>query len=113
MSDTPRTDAYFTARCVKDQNHWAAFARELERELAEARRLIEMQKESLRLIKEKHGLGDRHVMRELKEQRDRLAEALEKIIQIAPSSGPLWFGSHAIHAAREALAAVKGDPDES
>lgn len=34
---TPETDAYFKATAVKDCNHWASFARTLERERNEAR----------------------------------------------------------------------------
>ena len=39
MSETPRTDAYRAAKANKSQDNWAAFARELERELASERAL--------------------------------------------------------------------------
>jgi len=53
------------------------FARQLERELAEAREIAEMQKETMRQLREQYGIGERNVMRELRQQRDTLAEALE------------------------------------
>jgi hypothetical protein len=51
----------------------------LERELAEARELAEMQKETMQQMREQYGIGERNVMRELKQQRDRLEEALMRI----------------------------------
>jgi uncharacterized membrane protein YccC len=81
------------------------FARQLERELAEAREIVEMQKETMRQMREKYGLGERNVMRELKQQRDTLADALRDVKQTSSSS-------RLRRVASEALAAVKGGQHE-
>jgi hypothetical protein len=52
------------------------FARQLERELAEARELNAMMRENMQQMKAKYGLGGRNVMRELLKD---LAEAREQL----------------------------------
>jgi hypothetical protein len=54
----------------------------LQRELAEAREIVEMQKETMRQMREKYGLGERNVMRELRQE----IENLNKIIDAATNS---------------------------
>lgn len=83
--------------------------RDLERQLAKARKLEAMALESLRALKEKYGLGDRHVMREknaeiekLKIQRDGLAEALLEMMN-GGLEGPT---KQAYDMAEQALAAL-------
>jgi len=75
------------------------------RELADAREIVEMQKETMRQMREKYGLGERNVMRELKQQRDTLAKALETLERTAGQS-TLW-DDPARRNARQALAALK------
>jgi adenylyl- and sulfurtransferase ThiI len=97
---TPRTDKYFAARCVKDQNHWAAFARELERELANAIAERDEHDECADAWCAK--------ARELNEQRDTLAEALREITKTGEATPVLTYQAME-SIAREALAAVKGE----
>jgi hypothetical protein len=100
-------------------------ARELKRELVEAREIVEMQKETMRQMREKYGLGERNVMRELRQQRDMLAKALsmyglpytdEDLEHVAQNPSP--HSEIGVHEAkrelirRQALAAVKGGSDE-
>ena len=40
MSDTPRTDSYYSAKAPKSEVNWAAFARDLERENAALREAL-------------------------------------------------------------------------
>ena len=89
MSDTPRTDkAEMTideVRCFLPDTAKVVspdFARQLERELAEAREITEMQKETMRQMREQYGFGERNVMRELKQE----IENLNKIIDAATNS---------------------------
>jgi uncharacterized protein (DUF849 family) len=56
--------------------------RALERELAEAREIAEMQKETMRQMREQYGIGKRNVMRELRQE----IENLNKIIDAATNS---------------------------
>jgi chromosome segregation ATPase len=56
--------------------------RSLKRELAEAREIVEMQKETMRQMREKYGIGERNVMRELRQE----IENLNKIIDAATNS---------------------------
>jgi hypothetical protein len=108
---------------------------QLERELAEAREIVEMQKETMRQMREKYGIGERNVMRELKQeienlnkiidaatnsanashlraieyqsQRDMLAEALRGMLDLWDKvSGTYTFC--AVEQSEQALAAVKG-----
>jgi uncharacterized protein YggE len=55
---------------------------QLERELAEAREIAEMQKETMRQMREQYGIGERNVMRELRQE----IENLNKIIAAATNS---------------------------
>jgi hypothetical protein len=89
MSDTPRTDeAEMTideVRCFLPDTAKVVspdFARQLERELAEAREIAEMQKETMRQMREQYGLGERNVMREPRQE----IENLNKIIDAATNS---------------------------
>jgi hypothetical protein len=112
-TDTPRTDeqvngkpctrfAIMAGDSLRDAMVPSEFARQLERELAEAREIVEMQKETMRQMREKYGLGKRNVMRELKQQRDTLAEAIEFALSNALASG------ESENALRKARAAVQG-----
>ena len=56
--------------------------RSLKRDLAEAREIVEMQKETMRQMREKYGFGERNVMRELRQE----IENLNKIIDAATNS---------------------------
>lgn len=50
---------------------------QLTHELAEARELNEMRKETMRQMREAYGIGPRHIMRELKDRCDKLTKQLE------------------------------------
>ena len=54
----------------------------MQRELAEAREIAEMQRETMRQMREQYGLGERNVMRELRQE----IENLNKIIEVATNS---------------------------
>jgi hypothetical protein len=73
-------------RAVEDKVHYletsGARITELQRELTEAREIAEMQKETMRKMREKYGLGERNVMRELRQE----IENLNKIIDAATNS---------------------------
>jgi glutamyl-tRNA reductase len=84
------------------------FARQLERELAEAREIVEMQKETMRQMREQYGIGERNVMRELRQQRNTLAEALGEIMTCAHPSGNSDRQRFYRDIAKQALAAAKG-----
>jgi uncharacterized membrane protein len=56
--------------------------KQLQRELVEAREIAEMQKETMRQMREQYGLGERNVMRELRQE----IENLNKIIEVATNS---------------------------
>jgi hypothetical protein len=103
MSDTPRTDE-ISRGYLSVPVEWA---KTLERELAEAREIAEMQKETMRQMREQYGIGERNVMRELRQQRDTLAEAL-KIIASDGKDQFRWSLTKAVSLAKQALAAVKG-----
>jgi uncharacterized protein YhaN len=115
---------------------------QLERELAEAREIAEMQKETMRQMREKYGIGERNVMRELRQeienlnkiidaatnsanashlraieyqsQRDTLVDAAKAVVDRwdAPTWKELEPTAKLINALRNALAAVKGGSDE-
>jgi hypothetical protein len=139
MSDTPRTDAVLQSTWqsinVPTNPIPADFAKQLERELAEAREIAEMQKETMRQMREQYGFGERNVMRELRQeienlnkiidaatnsanashlraieyqsQRDTLAEALRGMLDLWDKvSGTYTFC--AVEQSEQALAAVKG-----
>jgi hypothetical protein len=97
---------------------------QLERELAEAREIVEMQKETMRQMREQYGIGERNVMRELRQQRDALAKGfdaaqqaiVEAVKQRDTLAEALIIIAYRIHSvdycgeiAEKALAAVKGD----
>ena len=80
-SSTPETDAI-----LGGANAWnafeediIAFARKLERERNESRKLADDAMATLREIKDKYGLGDRHVMREKNREIATLREALRLV----------------------------------
>ena len=80
MSDTPETDG-IVEQCYRQINVPTNpvpvdFARKLERERNEYRKLADDAMATLHEIKVKYGLGERHVMRE----KDREIEKLHKII---------------------------------
>jgi hypothetical protein len=50
MSETPRTDAYRIAKAAKSEDNWAAFARELERELIAASDQLAANHEATKLL---------------------------------------------------------------
>jgi hypothetical protein len=95
MSDTPRTDAIES----REKEVHAAFSEmrshawQLERELAATRELNSMMRENMRKMKEKYGLGERNVMRELRkgltEARRELAETRDQITT-AEASAERW-----------------------
>lgn len=89
-------------------------SRQLERELAEARELVEMQKETMRQMREQYGLGERNVMRELRKQRDTLAEALHSIRHRLGDFQEPWNSreSYIDTIAHQAIAAVEGGSHE-
>ncbi len=93
----------------------AFLIKKLERELAEARELVEMQKETMRQMREQYGLGERNVMRELRKQRDMLVEALEQFVNVCDYAPPVDIIKHigeSCASARKALVAVKGGSHE-
>ena len=138
MSDTPRTQNAFAIANIHESKRMKPIYDEmcqLERELAEAREIAEMQKETMRQMREKYGIGERNVMRELKQeienlnkiidaatnsanashlraieyqsQRDMLAEALRGMLDLWDKvSGTYTFC--AVEQSEQALAAVKG-----
>ena len=81
MSDTPRTDEFWRTYRVPYTHGAEAFARQLERELAEARR-----------------------------QRDKLADAAQAVVDRwdAPTWKELEPTAKLMNSLRKALAAVKG-----
>lgn len=105
MSDTPRTDEYVKARaslayCVEKDT--AGFARQLERELAEARELFTQSlKDRESAEKETDAMLDRLIAEE--KQRDMLAAALETLMYGQEIDAKI---------AKQALATVKGRNDE-
>jgi chromosome segregation ATPase len=78
MSDTPRTDE-ISRGYLSVPIEWA---KTLEKELTEAREIVEMQKETMRQMREQYGFGERNVMRELRQE----IENLNKIIDAATNS---------------------------
>ena len=141
MSDTPRTNAVWNKLNCDDSTGYQMsiamkiFAKQLERELAEAREIAEMQRETMRQMREKYGFGERNVMRELRQeienlnkiiaaatnsanashfraieyqsQRDTLAEALRGMLDLWDKVGGTYT-FYAVEQSEQALAAVKG-----
>lgn len=116
---TPRTDAVILLR--DDTSHgpeyvYADFCRQLERELAESKAQIEVWRNEVELLREELAKADSALQSnidtflDLKQQRDRLAEALRSIIINEESYYRGDAGTASI--AREALAAVEGGDDE-
>jgi septal ring factor EnvC (AmiA/AmiB activator) len=129
-------------RAVEDKVHYletsGARITELQRELTEAREIAEMQKETMRQMREKYGFGERNVMRELRQeienlnkiiaaatnsanashfraieyqsQRDTLVDAAQAVVNRwdAPTWKELESTAKLISALRKAIAAVKG-----
>ena len=119
MSDTPRTD---TETWRDEMDHVdtdytfaqsftvsADFARQLERELADA-------KETIAMLEIRHGatmLCHQAQMDEVTKQRDALAEALGPFVTLNPLSKRVqerWHGY--VLNAKQALAATKGGSNE-
>jgi len=97
MSDTPRTDA----QGYGDGRHPYVptdFARQLERELAEAKFDLQFRRELYALQTKELG--------EAREQRDRLAEALQEALEDHTQAGCISIETQQV--AEAALAAVKG-----
>ncbi len=112
MSDTPRTDKEIVGELLV----FASFARKLERELAA---VTEERDELKSKYRTHHDEAERitneirrvsSVCRELREQRDRLAEALREIAEGSPCLE--CGGGYAMWLAAEALANVKGGNNE-
>lgn len=127
MSDTPRTDA----ECARQNNEgWSLpdirkFGRQLERELAA---VTEQRDELKSKYRTHHDEAERitneirrvsSVCHKLREQRDRLAEALKEIYNVSsfdyatmPELARKKYREVVLEMADEALAAVKGGSDE-
>ena len=104
MSDTPRTDeAYFPSGATMDT--MKEEMEQLERELAVWKHEVGLLREQL--AKADNALNDNILtFIDLREQRDRLAEALKSVASGAVEE------ANCIKIAREALASLKGGKDE-
>ena len=113
-TDTPRTNRFYASfadgECIPNQDEWLALCESLESELTAARQEIDM-------LKSKY--ADHHAEAEkltseinaVTEQRDRLKEAMTRIVNIYenPEKGCIPSSSDMYD---EALAAVKGGSDD-
>lgn len=114
MSDTPRLDELFS-RGERLTQPYVALARQLERELAEARARIDiLERAHDSLIEEQAALcAEGQSITELVAAKDALIkqmrEALNVLVASATPSGPLWHGSAEMQIARAALAAERGE----
>lgn len=97
ISDTPRTDAALQSYAHLLPN-WLAtdilapVARQLERELAEAQILFELSKSARKSLSDACDSLQTEI-RELKQQRDRLAEAIKKALNSMSDSS---YGDRAV-----------------
>jgi hypothetical protein len=118
MSDTPMTDAEWDSIIVSHPwdaaaEQMAQHARKLERELADAKRELDNATSDAKQS-EVDAIRALHERNEAREQRDRLAEALERIDYALSTAEDVMHGAGAddVTMARriiiEALAAVKG-----
>lgn len=97
MNDTPRTDAFWDRMPFGRPflSEVRKFARQLERELAEARRQEKIHFDNCASIRE---------------QRDRLAEALREVLEDHAQAGCISIEAQEV--AEAALDAVKGGDNE-
>jgi hypothetical protein len=105
MSDTPRVDSYvYKFPGCQREPRLIDFARQLERELADARAEINIIEHDANVL-----IGD--IKAEL-ERKDKLVEqmrdALNILVASATPSGPLWHGSAEMQIAEAALRAADG-----
>lgn len=111
MSDTPRTDSYvYKFPGCQREPRLIDFARQLEREIAEARAEIERLKEYTTCTLESTDaeMDDKDIQIIKKDKLiEQMKEALSVLIANATPSGPLWHGSAEMQIAKAALEAAE------